>query len=142
MSQNEIGDITKRIIEFYSRACTKARIGVHIVSASYIYEGRTIRDGEFIAKVVVVDHDNEDKVICTLAQKEGHSPQGALNALFDSYDGPIYKSVVGIKEINTCYVDVFTVELGKDGTKVFAENANKIEKLREDILEMQELRDL
>ncbi len=138
---NTIDEYTKRVMEFYGRACPRSRISVHIVSAAYLHEGRTIRDGEYTAKVVVVDPVNEDKILCVLAAKDGNSPNGAVAALFDSYSGPISKAVSGLEEINATYVDLVVVKLCKEGTKIFVEHRDQIEKLRSCIYEMKNLTD-
>lgn len=126
-------ETTKRVFEFYARLCPQARIEIHVASASYMHDGRTIRDGECSARVVVVDPTDTGKVVCTLASRDGYSPEGALRALFDDIRGPITLAIQGLGTVCTTYRDFVVVVLPKDGTREHKDMASSIDALRQEI---------
>lgn len=84
-------DLVKRIFETYGRLCPNAKIAVHVASLAYYHESRVIREGEYSARVVVVDPNDENKTLCVLASRSGNSPENALANFFYDFDGPIFK---------------------------------------------------
>ncbi len=124
-------ETTKRVFEFYARLCPQARIEIHVASASYMHEGRTIRDGEFSARVVVVDPTDTNKVVCVLASRDGRSPEGALLGLFDDFSGPIPKALKGLGSVTSTFRDLIIVELPKEGTREHREMAPTIDAVRQ-----------
>lgn len=126
-------ETTQRVFEFYARLCPQARIEIHVASASYMHDGRTIREGEFSARVVVVDPTDIGKVVCVLASRDGHSPEGALRALFDDISGPITRALQGLGTVCTTYRDFVVVVLPKDGTREYSDMAPYIDNVRHEI---------
>lgn len=134
-------ETTKRIFEFYSRLCPRATIEIHVASRSYMHEGNTIREGEYTARVVVVDPKDDRKVVCTLAAADGRSPEGALSCLLTGYKAPVTEALKGLGPVVGEYRDTVVVQLPKEGTREHRDAADAVAGLRQAILKHQEMMD-
>lgn len=127
-------EVTQRVFEFYSRLCPNVKLAAHICSSSYMHEGRIIREGEFVARVVVVN--SQDQTICVLAERVDSSPNAALNRLFDSCDGPIFQATSKLGPVTTEFRDLVVVVLPKAGTRDYANHSDQVDSVRASIEEL------